>query len=234
MRTENKLSFFQRVVAGILRAITTAMFRVDARALKNVPAHGPLIIIANHVHIPEIPTLYTRLLPRKVRGMVMAEHVENRHRIVGRILNLFGSIPVHRGEPDLSALRQGLQTLKDGNILLLDPEGTRSHNGCLQKGKAGAVLMGLHSGAPLLPVVHYGSEDYQVNLHKLHRTDLTFAVGVPFRLKKPVTPLTCELRQQITDEVMYQMARLLPERYRGVYADLDSSTQEYLVFEQES
>jgi 1-acyl-sn-glycerol-3-phosphate acyltransferase len=224
------LSLMQILVAGALKTITTAMFRVDARELKKVPMHGPLIIIANHVHIPEIPTLYTRLLPRKVRGMVLAEHVENRHKIVGQILNLFGSIPVHRGEADLCALREGLKTLEAGDILLLDPEGTRSHNGCLQKGRAGAILMALRSGAPLLPVVHYGSEDYQSNLRKLKRTDLTFAVGVPFRLRKPNVPMTGDLRQKITDEVMFQMARLLPEKYRGVYADLDSATQEFLIF----
>jgi 1-acyl-sn-glycerol-3-phosphate acyltransferase len=223
----------QVLVGGFLRTLTACMFRVDARELEKVPAHGPLIIIANHVHIPEIPTLYTRLMPRKVRGMVMAEHVENRHKIVGRILNLFGSIPVQRGEENLSALRQGLQTLKEGNILLIDPEGTRSHNGCLQKGQAGSILLALRSGAPLLPVVHYGSEDYQSNLRRLRRTDLTFAVGVPFRLRKPTGPLTAAIRQHITDEAMLEMARLLPERYRGFYADLDSATQEYLVFDQE-
>lgn len=233
MRSKERLSLPQLVVAGFLRGLTGLMFRVDARQLKKVPAHGPLIILANHVHIPEIPTLYTRLLPRQVRGMVMAEHVENRHKLVGRILNLFGSIPVHRGEADLAALRAGLQTLADGGILLLDPEGTRSHNGCLQQGRAGAILMALRSGAPLLPVVHYGSENYQSNLRKLRRTPLTFVVGVPFRLKSSGQPMTASLRRQMTDEVMFQMARLLPPQYRGVYADLDSATQTTLVFDQE-
>lgn len=231
MRSEKRLSFTQLVVAGFLRTLTALMFRVDARQLNKVPAHGPLIILANHVHIPEIPTLYTRLLPRQVRGMVMAEHVENRHNIVGRILNLFGSIPVHRGEADLAALRSGLQTLADGNILLLDPEGTRSHNGCLQQGRAGAILMALKSGAPMLPVVHYGSENYESNLRKLRRTPLTFVVGEPFFLRTSDQPITGALRQQVTDEVMFQMARLLPPQYRGVYADLDSATQDYLVFD---
>jgi len=231
MRLENRLSLSQVIVAGFLRGLTALMFRVDARQLKKVPAHGPLIILANHVHIPEIPTLYTRLLPRQVRGMVMAEHVENKHKIVGRILNLFGSIPVHRGEADLAALRTGLQTLADGKILLLDPEGTRSHNGCLQKGRAGAILIALKSGAPLMPVVHYGSEDYQANLRRLRRTKLTFVVGQPFRLKIMARPVTGALRQQITDEVMFQLARLLPPQYRGVYADLNTASQDFLVFE---
>jgi 1-acyl-sn-glycerol-3-phosphate acyltransferase len=231
MRSQNRLSFAQVIVAGFLRGLTALMFRIDPTQLVKVPAQGPLIIIANHVHIPEIPTLYTRLLPRRVRGMVMAEHVENKQKIVGRILNLFGSIPIQRGEPSLGSLRLGLRTLAEGNMLLLDPEGTRSHNGCLQIGQAGAILMALHSGAPLLPVVHYGSENYLSNLRKLRRTNLTFVVGQPFRLKATSKPVIGELRQEITDQVMYQMARLLPPQYRGVYADLDAARQDHLVFE---
>jgi 1-acyl-sn-glycerol-3-phosphate acyltransferase len=231
MHSQNRLSFAQYFVAGFLRCLTALMFRVDARELAKVPVQGPLILISNHVHIPEIPTLYTRLLPRRVRGMVLAEHVVNKQKLVGRILNLFGSIPVHRGEPSLASLRLGLQTLSDGNILLLDPEGTRSHNGCLQKGQPGAVLLALHSGAPLLPVVHFGSENYLSNLRRLRRTDLTFVVGKPFRLKTTNKPVTGELRQQITDQVMYQMARLLPPQYRGVYANLEAARHDHLIFE---
>lgn len=231
MRSQDRLSFSQVIVAGFLRGLTALMFRIDASQLVKVPAQGPLIIIANHVHIPEIPALYTRLLPRRVRGMVMAEHVVNKQKVVGRILNLFNSIPVQRGEPSLTSLRSGLKTLAEGNMLLLDPEGTRSHNGCLQKGQAGAILMALHSGAPLLPVVHYGSEHYLRKLRRLRRTELTFVVGEPFRLKAESRPVTSELRQEITDQVMYQMARLLPPQYRGVYADLDSARQDHLVFE---
>lgn len=231
MRSENRLSLSQLIVAGFLCGLTALMFRVDARQLKKVPAKGPLIILANHVHIPEIPTLYTRLLPRQVRGMVLAERVESKHKIVGYILNLFGSIPVHRGEADLAALRAGLKTLAEGRILLLDPEGTRSHNGCLQKGRAGAILMALKSGAPMLPIVHYGSENYLSNLRRLRRTPLTFVVGKPFRLRSTDRHITGALRQQLTDEVMFEMARLLPPRYRGVYADLDSATHNFLVFD---
>jgi 1-acyl-sn-glycerol-3-phosphate acyltransferase len=82
-----------------------------------------------------------------------------------------------------------------------------------------------------MPVVHYGSEDYQANLRRLRRTKLTFVVGQPFRLKIMARPVTGALRQQITDEVMFQLARLLPPQYRGVYADLNTASQDFLVFE---
>jgi 1-acyl-sn-glycerol-3-phosphate acyltransferase len=225
------MSLFRWMVAAFLKGLTGLMFRVDARELGKVPRNGPLIIVANHVHVPEIPTLYTRLLPRKVHGMAQAEHVLGRD-IASRILRLFGTIPVWRGEADLNALRTGIKKLKEGEIVLLDPEGTRSHDGSLGKGQPGAILMALHSGAPLLPVVHYGSENYRENLRRLRRTDLHFVVGKPFRVEAGGRRVTRCIRQQMIDEVMSQMAALLPLQYRGAYATVRSAQQQFLVFEE--
>ena len=221
----------QWITALFFRAFTALMFRVDAVQLAKVPRRGPLIIVANHVHIPEIPTLFVRLFPRKVFGMAQAEHVLKRN-ITGGILRLFGTIPVWRGEADLNALRTGIRKLMEGQIILLDPEGTRSHNGCLQKGRPGAILMALHSGAPMLPVVHYGSENYRENLKRLRRTDLHYVVGKPFRVEPGGRQVTSTIRQQMIDEVMYQMAGLLPPKYRGAYAAMNPASHKYLVFEE--
>jgi 1-acyl-sn-glycerol-3-phosphate acyltransferase len=223
------MSLLQWITAGFFRALTGLMFRVDATSLAEVPRHGPLIIVTNHVHIPEIPTLYTRLLPRRVHGMAQAERVLDRN-VVGGILRLFGTIPVWRGEADLYALRTGIKKLTEGKIILLDPEGTRSHTGCLQKGRPGAILMALHSGAPVLPVVHYGSENYQQNLKRLRRTDLKYVVGKPFRVDAGGQRVNSSIRQQMIDEVMFQMAGLLPSQYRGAYAALNSAPHQYLTF----
>jgi 1-acyl-sn-glycerol-3-phosphate acyltransferase len=223
------MSLSHALTALFFKALTGAMFRVDARELKKVPEHGPLILVMNHVHIPEIPTLYTRLLPRRVHGMALAERVNGKD-IVGRILRLFGTIPIHRREADIDALRAGIDALTRGDMILLDPEGTRSHDGRLQKGQPGAVLMALHSGAPLQPVVHYGSEGYASSLKRLRRSPLRFVVGRPFRLDAGPRRVTSQARQEMTDEVMYQMAALLPPQYRGVYANLSLATTQYLVF----
>jgi 1-acyl-sn-glycerol-3-phosphate acyltransferase len=225
------MSLIQRITAAFFKALTGLMFRVDATQLARIPMQGPLIILANHVHIPEIPTLYARLLPRKVHGLAQAERVLDKN-IVGGILRLFGTIPVWRGEADLNALRTGIKKLTEGNIILLDPEGTRSHNGCLQKGRPGAILMALHSDAPMLPVVHYGSENYRENLKRLRRTDLYYVVGKPFRVDAGGQRVTSAVRQQMIDEVMFQMAGLLPPQYRGAYADLNTAPHKYLVFEE--
>ena len=90
--------------------------------------------------------------------------------------------------------------------------------------------MALHSGAPLLPLVYYGSENYRQEFSRLRRTDFHIAVGRPFRLDARGERVTRAVRQQMLDEVMYQLAALLPPDYRGIYADLDAATQKYLVF----
>jgi 1-acyl-sn-glycerol-3-phosphate acyltransferase len=224
------MGFRQWMVAGFLRTLTGLMFRVYAAQLVNVPRNGPLIIVTNHVHIPEIPTLYTRLLPRKIHGMALAERVLDKN-LVGAILRIFNTIPVWRGEADLNALRSGIKALQEGDMLLLDPEGTRSHTGCLQRGHPGAILMALHTGAAILPVVHYGSENYPANLKHLRRTDLHYVVGKPFRVEAGAQRVTSSIRKQMIDEVMAQMAGLLPPQYRGAYTALNQAPPKYLVFE---
>ena len=225
------MSLFQKIAALFFKGLTGLMFRVDAAALAKVPRGGPLIIVTNHVHIPEIPTLYVRLLPRKVIGMAQAEKVLDKN-LWGAILRWIDTIPVWRGEADLNALRMGIRRLSEGNIILLDPEGTRSHDGRLQKGQPGAILMALHSGAAMLPVVHYGSENYQANLKRLRRTDMHYVVGTPFRVEAGGERVTSATRQQMIDEVMFQMAGLLPAQYRGAYVDMELASHKYLVFEE--
>jgi 1-acyl-sn-glycerol-3-phosphate acyltransferase len=225
------MSLFQQIAALFFKALTGLMFRVDAAALAKIPNRGPLIIVTNHVHIPEIPTLYVRLLPREVYGMAQAEKVLARN-LWGAILRWIDTIPVWRGEADRNALRTGIRILTEGNILLLDPEGTRSHDGRLQKGQPGAVLMALHSGAPILPVVHFGSENYRENLKRLRRTDMHYVVGKPFRVEAGGERVTSAIRQQMIDEVMFQMAGILPPQYRGAYADLNTASHKYLVFDE--
>jgi 1-acyl-sn-glycerol-3-phosphate acyltransferase len=222
------MSLSQRILGAILKGITIALFRVDDAQLAKVPPKGPLILVTNHVHMPEIPTLFLRLTPRPVTGMLLASRWDN--PLFRWMLNTFHILPLRRGEADLAGLRRGLEALEKGYILIVDPEGTRSHTGRLQQGRAGAVLMALRSGAPLIPVVHYGSENYKQNLRRLRRTDFHFAVGRVFRIKPEAAKSLHTDREAITTEVMAQMAALLPPEYRGFYTDVPP-TQEFLVFE---
>jgi 1-acyl-sn-glycerol-3-phosphate acyltransferase len=223
------MSLSQRFIGAILKSITVALFRVDDAQLAKVPPRGPLILVTNHVHMPEIPTLFLRLTPRPVTGMLLASRWDN--PLFRWMLDSFHILPLKRGEADLAGLRKGLEALEKGYILIVDPEGTRSHTGILQQGRAGAVLMALRSGAPLIPVVHYGSENYKHNFfRRLRRTDFHFAVGPVFRIKPQTAAELHTNRDAIVSEVMAQMAALLPPQYRGFYADVPP-TRNFLIFD---
>ena len=217
-----------QVVTSTLKGLTRLLCRVDDAQLERVPAQGPLIIVANHVNFLEAPLIYTHLQPRPVTGFAKAETWEN--PVLGALFSLGRAIPLRRGEADIAALRQALKALEAGQILAITPEGTRSGHGRLQPGHPGVVLLALRSGAPLLPVVYHGGELFWRNLSRLRRTDFHIVVGQPFYLDADGVKVTHQVRQQMVDEIMYQVAALLPPAYRGVYSDLAAATEAYLRF----
>jgi 1-acyl-sn-glycerol-3-phosphate acyltransferase len=216
------------VVNWSIKGLTGILCRVGDLQLERVPDRGPLIVVANHVNFLELPVLYTRLLPRPITGFAKAETWDN--PALGLLADIWGGIPLRRGEADTSAMRRAIQALEEGYILGVTPEGTRSGHGRLLRGHPGVVLLALRSGAPLLPLVFWGGELFWDNITHLRRTDFCGSVGEPFTLDKGGIKVTSEVRQQMTDEIMYQMAALLPPAYRGVYADLSSATETYLRF----
>jgi len=211
------------------RGLTSLLCRIDDRSLKQVPLQGPLIVVCNHVNALELPVVFPRLHPRLITGFAKSETWDN--PILGPLFNIWDVIPIQRGQPDITALRHGLRVLDQGKILAITPEGTRSGNGRMQQGHPGIVTLGLHSGAPILPLVYYGGESFYRNIRRLRRTDFRVRVGQPFRIASPRGRINAEMRRKITDEIMFQMAILLPPEYRGVYSDLSAASSEFLLLD---
>jgi 1-acyl-sn-glycerol-3-phosphate acyltransferase len=217
-----------RVVTSTIKGVTRILCRVNDAQLARVPDQGPLIVVINHVNFLEAPVLYTHMQPRPVTALAKAETWNN--PALRLLANLWGAIPLNRGEADLAGLRRALAALEAGHILIVAPEGTRSGHGRLQRGLPGVTFLALRSGAPVLPVVYYGGERFWRNLTNLRRTDFHIIVGQPFYLDPRGVKVTRQVRQKMTDEIMYQKAALLPPAYRGVYSDLAAATERYLRF----
>jgi len=217
-----------RLVTSTIKGLIDILCRVDGAQLTQIPERGPLIIVANHVNFLEVPLIYTYLQPRPLTGFAKAETWDNPAKRV--LADLWGAIPLQRGEADVDALRRALAALDAGHILAIAPEGTRSGNGQLQRGHPGVVFLAQRSRAPLLPLVYYGGERFWDNLGRLRRTDFHIRVGQPFHLHVDGAKMSREVRRRAADEVMYQLAALLPPAYRGVYADLSAATETYLRF----
>ena len=222
------MTLARKVISYIVKRITYIICRIDASQLSKIPAQGPLILVMNHINFMDVPVFYTQLEPRPITGFAKAESWDD--PLLGWLFRLYGGIPIRRGSADLAALRAGLKALKAGQILAVAPEGTRSGHGRLQRGNAGVVFVALQSGAPLLPVVYYGAENYLSNLKRLRRTDFHIVVGQPFYLQTEGIKVTSDVRRQLVDEIMWQMAALLPPYYRGEYANLSAATETYLRF----
>jgi 1-acyl-sn-glycerol-3-phosphate acyltransferase len=161
-------------------------------------------------------------------GLVKVESWDN--PLLRTIFDLIDAIPLRRGEVDRAALKQALAALKSRYLLGIAPEGTRTHDGKLIQGHHGVAMLGLLSKAPILPAAHYGGEAVRSNLRRLRRTDIYLVVGRPFYLVAGEAKVTKEVRQQMVDEIMYQIAALLPASYRGYYSDLSAATTTYLRF----
>lgn len=203
------------VVMGLIRALTRSVCRIDDAALARVPARGPLIIAANHINFLEVPIIYTHLRPRPVTGLAKAE---SWHGPLAWFFQLAGAIPLRRGEGDAAAFRKALAALQQGYVLGIAPEGTRSYTGQLQRAHPGVTLLALHSGAPVMPAAYWGGEAFWDNLKRLRRTDFHIAIGPAYRVVVD-GPVNQSVRQAVADEIMIQIARLLPPAYHGVYAD---------------
>ena len=222
------MTLTNRLVNATIKRLVRMVCRVDDRQVVRIPTQGPLIIVSNHVNFIEPPVVYTHLLPRPMTFFAKVESWDN--KLIGRLFDMWGGIPLKRGTADVGAIRLGLEALEKGSILAVAPEGTRSEDGILLKGHPGVVIMALRSGAPLLPMTCYQHEDFWDNLTHLRRTDFRIAVGHPFSLQTNGISVTREVRQQMVDEIMYQIAALLPPAYRGVYANLSDATETYLRF----
>ncbi len=220
------MSLSQRFIVALFRILTGALFRIDSSQAGRIPLEGPLILVTNHINIMEIPVIYSRLQPRKLHGLVLADRWKN--PLVGWGLDACGTIPLERGGVNLEAMRRALAVLEAGEMLIISPEGTRSGHGRLQPAHPGVVTLALKSGAPLVPIGYSGGEGYKENFKKLRRTPFHMAVGQPFRLVAEGAAPSREQRMQMLDEIMYRVAAILPPEYRGVYAELGKASVEFI------
>jgi len=197
--------------------------RWEVRGKENVPKKGPLIVVANHVNLIDIPLMAVSL-GRKVIFMAKEELFHS--KFVGHFLRSFGSFPVRRGRPDRKALRQAQQLLADGGALIIFPEGKRSKNAQLQPAFFGAALLAQWNGTPILPVGIIGTEQITGFASILRRPKVVINIGQPFYLPKVNAESSKAELAELTELIMKNLAELLPPEYRGDYIDKETGQGE--------
>jgi 1-acyl-sn-glycerol-3-phosphate acyltransferase len=217
--------YFQRLANQVLRFLMFILLDYEVEGLENLPEEGPVITAQNHMIFADT-VLGAALIDREVVGMSKSENY--RFALLGLLFNLYGTFPVRRGEVDRRALRTALRVLKEGKVLMAAPEGTRSRTDTLQKGRDGLTYIAVKAGAPMIPIAIWGQEKFWEQIKRLRRTKVKIVMGKPFIFEPGDGRLRREQLTQMTHEMMYRIAALLPPEYRGYYSDLSAATEEYL------
>ncbi len=200
---------------------------VRAEGTENIPASGPTLLIMNHIGSLDPFVVTGAVTSRYVVPMSKIENYEN--PVVGLMARSWGAYPVRRGEVDRQALDSTIELLRQERAVLIAPEGTRQH--ALSEPKDGMTYIGLKTGAVFVPIGLDGTDQFPYSYKRLRRPQVTVRFGQPFRLCADSTKrIPRDEMRQMTNEIMFRLAALLPESRRGAYHDLDQATTRYLEF----
>jgi len=208
-----------RLVRLLNRLLVGSLIRLEIIGMDKVPVSGAYIATGNHIGLIDVMVVYYVLDREDIIMMIAEKH--RKYAIIRMLVKSVGAIFVERYQADFVAMREVMKRLKNGGVLIIAPEGTRSKTGSLQPGHSGAAYLAAKTGVPVVPVSIVGTEDEKLvaNLKRFQRTPVTIRVGEVYTL----LPLPKENRegtiQDYNDEIMCRIAALLPVEYRGVYAD---------------
>ena len=207
-----------KTLRSIVRFFMKIIADIEINGIEKLPK-GNVIIAANHLGRLDTAALLC-ILDREDIIMPVAEKYKN-HPLYGAIGRAANAIWLNRFDADYPALRQILGRMEQGGLLVIAPEGTRSKTEALQEGKMGVAFLASKSGYPVLPVAVTGTEDRRVveNLKHLRRSKIIATAADPFYIQIPKGKGRETAMRQATDEIMCRIAALLPNKYRGVYAE---------------
>jgi 1-acyl-sn-glycerol-3-phosphate acyltransferase len=210
---------FLRALRTIFRVVLRLGARVTMTGYENIPQHGGAIVISNH--IGRLDAMIGVVLSDRDDIILMIADKYQKDLLWRWLGDHLNAIWLDREEVDFSSLREVFRRLKDDGLLGIAPEGTRSKTEALAPGKPGAAYLAARSQVPLIPVGVTGTEDRLVKhkLKRLQRLDITINIGEPFMLPPLPRKNREEFLQESTDEIMCQIAALLPPEYRGVYKE---------------
>ena len=207
-----------KTLRSIVRFFMKLFTDIEVHGIEKLP-EGNVIVAANHLGRLDTAALLC-IIDREDIIMPVAEKYKN-HPIFGTMGRAVNAIWLNRFDADYTALRKILERMEKGGMLVIAPEGTRSRSEALQEAKLGVAFLASKSGYPVLPVAVTGTEDRGIleNLKRFRRSKIIVQAGELFQIQVPKGKGREEAMRQATDEIMCQIGALLPEKYRGVYAD---------------
>ena len=206
--------FYRNRLKELARFVLWVFADVQVIGEQYAPRAGPGVVISNHLGDADsvLAVVYS---PAPLDWFVKSELLD--FPVLGKLIDIYGVIWVHRGRPDRTALRAAQQGLQERRLIALAPEGRESLTGGLEQGTHGAAYLALKSDAPLYPVTFTGTQNnvFYRNLKHSKRTKMTITFGPPFRLESGI-----DRRKSLrlgTARIMSQLASQLPPDLRGQY-----------------
>jgi len=224
--------FYGLLKRGLIGPAVHVVFRPQAEGVEHIPPEGPVLLVANHQSFSD--SIFMPLLtPRPVKFLAKAEYFTGgglKGRLSAGFFRGVGSVPIDRSGARAAdaALRTALRLLEQGQIVGLYPEGTRSPDGRLYKGRTGAARIALTAGCPVLPCAIAGTEKVQPTgkmMPRLHPVTVRF--GAPLDFSRYAGELWEAVRETedehtvlraVTDEIMHTLMRMTGREYVDRYA----------------
>jgi len=209
----------KNILRALIRIFINLVAEIKLIDSEKLPREGSYAFATNHLGILDAFLAYY-ILERWDFFIPIAEKWERNIflRWLGKHLNF---IFIDRFNPDIHALREILKRMGKGEVLVIAPEGTRSRSEKMAEGKPGASYLASKAQFPVIPVGIAGTEDriFFSNLKKLKRTQIQVTIGDAFTLPPLPRKNRDEVLREYTDEIMCQIATLIPEKNRGFYAE---------------
>ena len=212
-----------RLLKSFLSPILLLLFRPKVRGLDLVPGSGPVIIASNHLSFSD-SIFMPLVVPRKVTFLAKSEYFTS-PGLKGFIKKItfiaLGQVPVDRsgGRASEAAIITGLRVLERGDCIGIYPEGTRSPDGRLYKGRIGIARLAIESGAPVIPVAMFNTAEIQPTgqvVPKVRRVEMIF--GEPLYFENYGDPTDQKVLREVTDRIMNTIQALSGQEYADIYA----------------
>jgi 1-acyl-sn-glycerol-3-phosphate acyltransferase len=213
------LNLPRRLLRGFLhylaRFILALLTHTTMSGLEHLPARGPALLAVNHLGDADAAILLAAL-PTGPEALAKLELFD--FPVLGRLMDWYGCIWLHRGRPDRRALRCALDALEDGRLVVVAPEGRYTLANGLEPGGKGAAYLAVSAGVPVIPLAITGTQNEYVyaSLRHFCRPKLSLTIGEPILLGHG--KVNRQALEADTQRIMHALAALLPPEYRGAYS----------------
>ena len=217
------MTLLSTVMTRVVSPIARMVYRPTVEGLENIPGTGPVILAANHLSFVD-SMIIPIVVPRRVYFLAKAEYFEGtgfRGALSRWFFTGMGNIPVRRGQGRSArdSLDTVIKVLEDGEAFGIYPEGTRSLDGMLHRGRTGVARIALESGAPVVPIGLVGTDKVMAVGRKLPRiVKVTVRFGKPLDFSRYAGMQdSLPVLRSVTDQIVYNILELSGQDYVDNY-----------------